>query len=140
MALSAFLPGVSLGCYRSRTAIGFWRYRLSETPSGHVRSAKPEGIGLQPISARGFGVVAAATMRPAPPALFYCIFTATVAAVQQSRHITAAAMSGVISKYIAWPVLVPCPASQPADRRDHLARKLPGKWGTTPSPGRSSPT
>jgi hypothetical protein len=30
-------------------------------------------------------------------AFFYCIFTATAAAVQQTRHIMAATMSGVIS-------------------------------------------
>jgi hypothetical protein len=39
--------------------------------------------------------------RPAPAICFYCIFTATAAAVQQARHIRAATMSGVISKYIA---------------------------------------
>ena len=32
-----------------------------------------------------------------PPALFYCSFTATAAAIQQAAHSTAAVMSGVIS-------------------------------------------
>jgi hypothetical protein len=34
------------------------------------------------------------------PLAFHCIFTATAAAAQQTKHITAAAMSGVISKCI----------------------------------------
>jgi len=36
-----------------------------------------------------------------PLALFYCIFIATAAAVQQTRHITPATTNGVISKCIA---------------------------------------
>jgi len=46
---------------------------------------------------------------------FYCIFTATAAAAQQTRHITAATISGVISKRIRGSLLSQLPISTEFD-------------------------